>query len=144
VAAFLLAAEIHVPLKYRAVYVMGMADRLDQYLASRITSKQVMWVVIDPAKADTVLTDTLDDRFWLWVLSNYPPKGDHAAAAKAAALLSRQFKSSRWHRGTIFLVDPRSQLVLWSARDFPRNTSPEALDDSAARLANRLRDAFGH
>src|ERR1700691_907709 len=47
----------------RMVYVLPMANGLDQYLAQRLSSDHVMKVVADPKIADVVLTDRLDEAF---------------------------------------------------------------------------------
>ncbi len=47
---------------------------------------------------------------------------------------------SAFHRakGTLFLVDPRSRLVLWSTYAQPKDASAEELDRTAARIASRI------
>ena len=55
---------------FRAVYLTEMANELDQHLASRLTSTRTMWVVLDPSKADSILTDSLDYSFWNWLTRN--------------------------------------------------------------------------
>lgn len=42
-------------------------------------------------------------------------------------------------KGTIFLVDPRSHVVLWSFYEQPKNTSSAELDRTAGRIVERLR-----
>jgi len=44
-------------------------------------------------------------------------------------------------KGTTFLVDRRSRRVLWSIYERPKNTTPDELDRTAARLAARLKEA---
>lgn len=47
---------------------------------------------------------------------------------------------SSFHRakGTLFLVDPRSRLVLWSIYAEPKNASPVELDRTAGHIASRI------
>src|SRR4051812_18373643 len=52
--------------RVHTVYIMAMANGLDQFLANRFTNAGVLWVVLDPAKADAILTDRLDEEFWKW------------------------------------------------------------------------------
>src|SRR4029077_2009420 len=59
----------------RTVYIVGMANELDQYLASRLTSGGVLRVILNSAKADVVFTDKLDDAFWTWLAASYPSPG---------------------------------------------------------------------
>ena len=47
----------------KTVYLLPMANGLDQYLASRLTSESVFQVVTDPKKADAVLTDHVGEGF---------------------------------------------------------------------------------
>jgi hypothetical protein len=127
--------------RFQTVYVMQMANEMDQHLASRLTSSRTLWVVLDPASADAILTDSLDDSFWNWLAQNYPATGSGGASSRAAA--ARSGAQATRHRGTIFLVDPRTRLVLWSAYDLPKNATPAELDRAATRLTSQLRAAFG-
>ena len=65
--------EAHPSPRFRTVYILEMADALDQHIASRLSSAGVLWVVLDPANADTVLTDAIDAAFWTWLQRTYPP-----------------------------------------------------------------------
>ena len=118
-----------------------MANSLDQYLASRLTSNRVLWVVLQPSSADAVLTDSLDDEFWSWLDKIYPAPGGAAANDRGVAYRSGAPPSR--HRGTIFLVDPRKRLVLWSMYELPKSSSPPEQERSASRITNQLRVAFG-
>jgi hypothetical protein len=123
---------------------MQMANEMDQHLASRLTSSRTLWVVLDPASADAILTESLDDSFWNWLAQNYPPPAAAAgAAASGRGTAGRSGAQATKHRGTIFLVDPRTRLVLWSAYDLPKNATPAELDRAATRLTSQLRAAFG-
>ncbi|HXN45237.1 MAG TPA: hypothetical protein VN893_01260 [Bryobacteraceae bacterium] len=42
-------------------------------------------------------------------------------------------------KGTLFLVDPHSRLVLWSIYAQPKDASPVEMDRMAATIANRIR-----
>ena len=101
-----------------------------------------MWVVLDPSGADAVLTDSLDDAFWLWLQRTYPASGGSTIADHPRTSL-HDVPPGGPFRGTIFLVDPRKRLVLWSAYDFPRDLSPTGMDRTATRIANQLKLALG-
>jgi hypothetical protein len=58
-----------------------------------------------------------------------PPKTENAAPPLSASHRSK---------GTLFLVDPRSRVVLWSIYAPPKDTSAAQLDRTAARIANRI------
>jgi hypothetical protein len=128
------AAEFRLQLRPRAVYVVRMSNGLDAYLASRLTSAHVVWIVLEPAKADAVLTDHIDESFWAWSVAHYrnDPK-------KTSEQEPPQGARPRDNRGTIFLVDPRAGLVLWSVYEPASSTSPKALDKAAEHVALSLK-----
>jgi hypothetical protein len=127
--------------RFQTVYILSMSNSLDQHLASRLTSGRVLWVVLDPASADAVMTDNVDGTFWDWLARTYPgaaggPGNSPNANQAASAAPAKQ-------RGTIFLIDPRRRLVLWSIYELPKSASPAELDRSATRITNQLKVAFG-
>jgi hypothetical protein len=142
------AAQSQLSPRFQTVYIASMANSLDQHLASRLTSSRVLWVVLQPANADAVLTDTLEEEFWTWLERTYPmptptTKAPSTPTTNADSLYRSSSPPSGKHRGTIFLIDPRKRVVLWSTYDLPRNSSPAELDRCATRIANQLRTAFG-
>jgi hypothetical protein len=124
--------------RYQTVFIRSMANSMDQHLASRLTSNRVLWVVLQPSNADAVITESLDDDFWGWLERAYPAP----ANAPGQTGLRGQGYSGK-PSGTIFLIDPRNRLVLWSMYELPRNSSPAELDRSATRISAQLRMAFG-
>src|SRR5580700_10087629 len=128
----LYGGEFHLQLKTRTVYIIPMANGLDRHLASRLTSSAVVWVVLDPENADAVLTDRVDEAFWAWSNARYK-----AASRSPNAILNDEdrFRYERprigGYRGTVFLVDPRAGLVLWSIYEPTPSTSANALDQAA-------------
>jgi len=140
--SLMLGDQFHLSPRFRTVYILSMSNSLDQHLASRLTSSHVLWVVLEPTSADAVLTDSLDEDFWTWLTRTYsPPTGGAPSGNPGSAL--RGGEPMVKHRGTVFLVDPRKRLVLWSAYELPKNGSPSELDRSASRITNQLRVAFG-
>jgi hypothetical protein len=128
---------------FRTVYILEMTDALDQHLANRISSGHVLWVVLDPASADAVLTDSVDGAFWTWMQRTYSPTAGAAGTGHSGdGTTVRDVPLGTSHRGTVFLVDPRKRLVLWSTHEPPRDTSPVELDRTAARIANELKAAL--
>jgi len=147
-----LAGQSQLSPRFQTVFILSMANSLDQHLASRLTSNRILWVVLQPANADAVLTDSLDEDFWAWLDRNYAVPATPAAAAgdpAGAAAGDREpanragYLPASKHRGTIFLVDPRKRVVLWSTYELPRDSSPASLDRSASRICTQLRTAFG-
>jgi hypothetical protein len=144
-AAFLAAQmcgdEVRLSPRFRTVYILAMSNALDQHIASRLSSTRVLWVVLDPASADAVLTDSLDDAFWTWMQRAYPLTNVSSTAEHPRASVHDTPPGGPF-RGTVFLVDPRQRLVLWSAYEMPRNDTPPELDRAASRITNQLRTAF--
>jgi hypothetical protein len=119
---------------------MQMSDALDQHLASRLSSTRVLSVVLDPASADAVLTDSIDAAFWTWLQRAYPLAKD--ASTDDAKRAAKDVPPAGKPTGTVFLVDPRSRTVLWSTYEPPRDASPAELDRAAGRITNHLKSAF--
>jgi hypothetical protein len=141
--AFLYGDDVHISPRFQTVYILEMANSFDQHLASRLTASRVIWVVLDPTSADAVLTESLDESFLSWMQRTYTPGRVTSASDGAASPLRRPSPLGEPSRGTIFLVDPRRRLVLWSACERPRDSSSAEADRTAARLTNELKLAFG-
>jgi len=60
-------------LKTHTVYIVPMANGMDRHLASRLTSTGTVWVLLDPAGADAVITDRVDEGFWAWSNAVFKP-----------------------------------------------------------------------
>jgi hypothetical protein len=135
--------EFHLQLKTRTVYIIPMANGLDRHLASRLTSSAVVWVVLDPENADAVLTDRVDQAFWAWSNAHYKSAGKPSNAVLNDDDRSRFGRPRAGaSRGTIFLVDPRNGVVLWSIYEPTPDTSPNALDQAAVRVAGNLKKSL--
>ena len=123
------------------VYLLPMANSLDQYLAHRITASGVLQVVVDPKKADVIFTDRLGEALQerLKAFAAAPP--DEKAKADTAKQGDRPAPLPSFARGkgTVFLVERTSGSVIWSAYEPPRNTTPEELDRAARRIVEQLK-----
>lgn len=148
--------------KVGSVYVLPMANGFDQYLANRITNAGVFEVVADPKLADAILTDNLGEAFERRLAEYYPepapaPVAKPAKAEKGGkedkveeaetggatqtlkddtALPVSSFSRGK---GTLFLVDGRGRVVVWSIYLKPKNTTPEQLDRTAAQIVTTLK-----
>jgi hypothetical protein len=131
--------EVHLSPRFRTVYIREMSDGLDQHLASRLSNAHVLWVVLDPASADAIITDSLDETFWTWLQRTYPPAKTAPAAESTRENPAVSTGQPVRKRGTVFLVDPRQRLVLWSTYELPKNASPAELDRSASRITGQLK-----
>jgi hypothetical protein len=154
-----------------SVYLLPMGGGLDQHLANRITGSGLFQVVADPKKADAVFTDRLGEGLETRLSVLYPepkppeptppkPKPEAAKTQPAAAKSDEEGKpdaqaeakpkdanltrasSFGSGKGTIFLVDPHSRVVLWSFYEKPKNTSSAELDRTAGHIVARLQRAL--
>ena len=132
------AADYHLSPRFRTVYIVPMTNSLNEHLASRLTSSRVLWVVLEPSNADSVLTEAVDEGFWSWLDRTYPaPAGGNRGTANGGA-----YSPSVKNAGTVFLVDPRNRVVLWSMYCLPKNSTPAELDRTASRITSQLKTAF--
>jgi hypothetical protein len=90
--------------------------------------------VLAPEKADAVLTNKVDDAFRAWSKAHY--------GAAAPASVNYQPARPRVNPGTLFLVDPKTGLVLWSTYEAVSGTSPSALDQVATQVTKRLQKSL--
>jgi hypothetical protein len=122
----------------RSVYVLPMANGLDQYLAQQLISDHVMRVVADPKIADVVLTDRLGEAFEQKLAAIRATEQTKDDKDKDDTRTHAAFRSSTG-RGTIFLVDAKSRQVLWSDYEkVPFSSSSDALHQEAERIAKKL------
>jgi hypothetical protein len=145
----LVAAQPSELSRIRTIYLLPMGHGLDQYLAGSLTRMGVFQVVADPKQADAVFTDHLGEAFEQRMNELYPPqpaqapseKQDQQESRSKAAAREEAPRISSWGRGrgTIFLVDARTRTVLWSTYQRPRNSSPDEIERTARRIAERLK-----
>jgi len=139
----MIAVDARLSPSFSTVYILEMSNGLDQHLANRLTDERVLWVVLEPKRADAVLTESLDESFWTWLAKTYPPApGAPPIPGRGSASRRSPLANSR-RPGMVFLVDPRAKVVLWSAWGHPRGPSPDELEHSAERITNRLKNALG-
>jgi hypothetical protein len=137
-----------------SVYLLPMANGLDQYLANRITNEHVFQVVTNPKLADAIFTDrigaVLEDK--LADLSASPEPVAHPAPDQSSSSLptetvnklSNPATASNFGRGkgTIFLVDPKSHQVVWSAYRTPKSSASSDMDRTASDIVSRIKRAL--
>jgi hypothetical protein len=150
----------------KSVYLLPMAFGLDQYLASRLTSIQVLPVVADPKAADAILTDRLGPGFEARLDELYPPPpppakpeeekakenepaegGEDKEASSGGAEITRGpgvggMSTFGRGRGNIFLVDVATRRVLWSTHEPPKDGTTAELDRTAERIARDIKKAL--
>ena len=73
VFVLLFAAGAQAP-AVNSVYLFTMANGMDQYLASRLTSEGIFQVVTDPGRAQAIFTDRLGEAFEEHMAELFSPK----------------------------------------------------------------------
>jgi hypothetical protein len=162
-AAETAASNVH------TVYIMPMQHGLDQYIANQLTREHVLDVVADPARADALFTDRLGDALETELEKLHPTpkppeppdqtasdkekekdspdKENNGSAAKAKPAGSKTLSdpepphTSTFGRGkgTLFLVDAHSRVILWSTYEKPTLSNPARLDRTAKQVVDRLK-----
>jgi len=149
-------AQSHAELsQVQTVYLLRMKAGFDQHLANRITGASLFRVVTDPAKADVVITDRLGKSFEDQMKELYPPppeaepkEAKEPEAEESGALPSIQSSerprssSMGTTTGTIFLVDRRSNQVIWSTYAKPKSYAVKDLDHTAVEVVKRIQEAL--
>ena len=123
----------------KTVYLLPMSSGFDQYLAIRLVRDGAMQVVTDPKKADAVFTDRIGANFEKSMQQLYAPPvktdgklgEDDQFSRPAMQPLSRG-------RGSLFLVDRESHVVLWSTFARSKTTTAVDLNDLAAKVVQDL------
>jgi len=121
----------------KSVYVLPMANGLDQFLAMRLTHDAVVQVVTDPQKADAVFTDRIGTPLEEKLDELYGPIDKGKDKDKQAKVLGMQGGSSRG-RGAIFLIDRQTRNVIWTTYERPKGTTPEDVNRMAGKIAEQL------
>jgi hypothetical protein len=142
----------------QTVYFMQMGNGFDQYLANRLRTVGQIRVVTDPMKADAIFTDKIGTVFEMKLEAIEETAAEKAAERAAAPgpdnltpaersafkLAPRAVSNLSAARGTVFLVDRRSRVVLWSTYEKPKDYTPKVLDKTAGRITEQFaRDLTG-
>ena len=124
----------------QTVYLLPMANGLDQYVANRLAASGVFQVTTDPKKADAIFTDKLGEAFEQRLDSLIrPPAEKSSKESKAEERAAPRVSTFSRSKGTMFLVDGATRAVLWSIYEPPKNTSPGELDRTAQRIVSSLK-----
>ena len=130
-----------------AVYILPMANSLDQYLANALTQTGLVQVVTDPQKADTIFTDKIGEGFQKKLEELYPPpeakteqKDEETDKEKDPyGKPAQRFGSFSRGHGTVFLVDRQSRNVVWSIYCPVHSSSANDVNSCADQIVSRLR-----
>jgi hypothetical protein len=150
-------------MEIKTVYLMPMSNGLDQYLATRLTKVGPFEVVTDPQLADAVFTDRLGMAFedrWKELYPPPPPvvppdaKPDPKATAKADTKAERKSEddpetvTQPLHRissfargkGNVYLVSRKTNSVVWSDYNSPKDTRSQTMYKTAEKIVEQLQD----
>jgi hypothetical protein len=125
----------------KTVYLMPMSNGLDQYLAVQLTTGAVLQVVIDPQRADAVLTDHLGESFEQSLADLYgakPQNSDKDKTDDGGGTFAHSGMQGQKGRGNVFLVNSKTHEVLWSFHEFPKDKTPGGMTRTAGRIAAKL------
>ena len=124
----------------QTVYLLPMANGLDQYVANRLAASGVFHVTTDPKKADAIFTDKLGEAFEQRLDTLLlPPVEKSSKESKAEERAAPRVSSFSRSKGTVFLVDAATRAILWSVYEPPKNTTPAELDRTAQRIVGALK-----
>jgi hypothetical protein len=122
---------------YKTVYILPMSNGLDQFLAIKLTGARMIQVVADPKKADVVFTDHIGAGFEDRLDELYGPKPQTDDKDNLTASTPR-ISSGSHGKGTIFLVDRKTRVIVWSVYVKPKNTSQDEMNHVAERIAEKF------
>jgi len=137
-----------------SVYLLPMAQGLDQYLANHLINGKVFQVVTDPKLADAIFTDKVGKTFEEQladltpnpepVSQNKGQTADDQSPSSLAELISKSqgpptTSSFGRSKGMVFLVNPKSHHVLWSVYELPKDSTSARLDRTASDIVSRLK-----
>jgi hypothetical protein len=137
-----------------SVYLLPMANGLDQYLANRITNEHVFQVVTNPKLADAIFTDrigeVLEDKLADLLPSPepvarpVPNQSSSSLPTETVNKLANPATASNFGRGkgNVFLVDPKSHQVVWSAYRTPKSSTSSEMDRAASDIVSRIKRAL--
>ena len=136
------------------VYLWPMSNSLDQFLAEQVATEGVFDVVVDPKRAQAILTDRISSKFLEGMEELFPTpeeiaeaekeeeeEADDPASAPAGAYRPERspiYSASR-AEGAVFLVDVSTREVLWSTFLKGYDTTPKAMHRQARMVVMRLK-----
>jgi hypothetical protein len=122
----------------KSVYLMPMSSGLDQYLAIRLTNGGGIQVVTDPQKADAIFTDRLGANFEQSMQDMYGEKKKSDGKLSSDDFAKPASQPGSRGKGSLFLVDRQSRVVLWSTYAKPKSTDSDEMNHLAMKIAEQL------
>jgi hypothetical protein len=122
----------------KTVYLLPMSSGLDQYLAIRLTNGATFQVVTDPQKADAIFTDRIGSNFEQTLTDLYTPKKKDSDKMSNMEVSKQSMQPLSHGKGSLFLVDRQSRVVIWSTYAMPKSGSSEDLNQLAMKIVAEL------
>ena|ERR1700733_1224900 len=122
----------------KTVYLLPMSGGLDQFLAIRLNNNGAFQVVTDPQKADAIFTDRIGAGFEETLTDLYAPKKPQDGKLANQEITKPVSQSFSHGKGSLFLVDRQSRVILWSTYALPKSTSSQDLNQLAAKIVTEL------
>jgi hypothetical protein len=122
----------------KTVYLMPMSGGLDQYLATRLTNVGVIQVVTDPQKADAIFTDRIGAGFEQTLDTMYAEKKKSDGKLSSDDFAKPTASSLSHSKGSLFLVDRQSRVILWSIYAKPKSSASDEMNILAMKIVDRL------
>jgi hypothetical protein len=116
----------------KSVYLMPMSGGLDQYLAVGLAKVGVIHVVTDPQRADAIFTDRIGANFEQSLQNMYAEKKRTDDFIQPVAAPGSRGK------GSLFLVDRQSRVVLWSIYAKAKSRDTDAMNRLAMKITDQL------
>jgi hypothetical protein len=149
-AAFVLAALTCLAADLSAVktvYLLPMSGGLDQYLAVRLAASGAFWVSTDPALADAVFTDRIGSNFEKTLEDLNTPKTPTTSSSKISqdgtgedhdAFAKPTMQPLSRGKGSLFLVDRKTHVVLWSMFAKPKSSQAQDMNALAGQIVAEI------
>jgi hypothetical protein len=131
----------------KTVYLLPMSGGLDQYLAVRLAANGAFQVSTDPAVADAIFTDRIGSNFEQTLKDMDAPKTPKANAGKVSAdgkdddqdaFAKPAMQPLSRGKGSLFLVDRKTHVVLWSMFAKPKSSQAEDMNALAAQIVAQI------
>jgi hypothetical protein len=129
----------------KTVYLLPMSRGLDQFLAERLTTGQILQVVTDPKKAEAIFTDRVGSNFEQSLQELFDDKkSEPKSSDKLEDLVAYQRPAMQplsRGKGNIFLVDRQTRTVIWSTYVEPKTANSNDMNHVADQVADKLAKA---
>lgn len=122
----------------KTVYLLPMSGGLDQFLAGRLASDGAFQVVTDPKKADAIFTDRIGEGFEQTLSDLLTPKKPDDGKLENIEITRPPSQPFAHSKGSFFLVDRNSHVVLWSTYAVAKSNNSGDLNSLAVKIVAEL------